>query len=147
MQQQEAYEYDEPQGFWGRMRERMFGSDQMVEDELEIAPPPQPAGRPAIRLHSSRAVHVDIRRSAYSLEDARESADGLKSGKQQLVNLERTPPQTADRLVDFLSGVTYALDGTVERVGEKVYLFAPANVHIELDAEQPAAAPTTGWNA
>ena len=110
--------------------------------ELPILPAP---GRPAIRIHSARTVHVDIRRSAFSLEDGRESADGLKAGKQQLVNLEKTPPQTSDRLVDFLSGVTYALDGTVERIGEKVYLFAPANVQIELDSSEPETQPTRSY--
>ena len=69
----------------------------------------------------------------------------MKAGNQQLVNLERTPPQTSDRLVDFLSGVTYALDGTVERIGEKVYLFAPANVQIELDSPESEPQPTRSY--
>jgi cell division inhibitor SepF len=40
----------------------------------------------------------------------------------------------AERIIDFLNGVTYALDGTVEKIGDKVYLFAPANIEVELDA-------------
>jgi len=131
MQREEIYEEYESQGFWSRMRDKMFGPDQLAEEEEE-APLAAP-GRPAIRLHNARTVHVDVRRSAFSLEDACASADGLKRGNQQVVNLEKTAPHTADRLVDFLSGVTYALDGRVERLGEKVYLFAPANVQIELD--------------
>ena len=133
MQREEVYEeYEETQGFWARMRERMFGPEEVIEEDVE--PPLAAPLRPAIRLQSARTVRVDLRRAAVTLEDGRLSADGLKEGKQQLVNLEKTPPQTADRLVDFLSGVTYALDGTVEKVGERVYLFAPANFQIELDA-------------
>jgi cell division inhibitor SepF len=146
-QREEIYDdFGEPQSFWSRMRDRMFGPEDELDEEPESQLPS--AGRPAIRLHSSRTVHVDIRKSPCSLEDARSSADGLKSGKQQLVNLEKTPPQTADRLVDFLSGVTYALDGTVERIGERVYLFAPANVEIEVDAPgEGAPESNAAWGA
>lgn len=145
MQREEIYEeYGEPQSFWSKMRERMFGPEDEMEDEVETALPTP--SRPAIRLHSSRTVHVDIRISPANLEDGRTSADGLKAGKQQLVNLERTPPRIADRLVDFLSGVTYALDGTVERIGDRVYLFAPANVQIEIEGSTEAdAAPESAW--
>ena len=146
MQREELYEEYEPQGFWSRMREKMFGPEVLAEEEEE-APLAAP-GRPAIRLHNARTVHIDVRRSAFTLEDARASADGLKSGKQQVVNLERTPPHSADRLVDFLSGVTYALDGAVERLGEKVYLFAPANVQIEIDdSAAPHTQPDTAWRS
>jgi cell division inhibitor SepF len=137
MQQEEIYdengEYDERQGFWSRMREKMFGPDPTAEEEEE--PQLAAVGRPAIRLHSARIVHIDVRKSAFNLDDARLAADGLKSGKQQVVNLERTAPQTADRLVDFLSGVTYALDGTVEPISDRVFLFAPANVQIDSDED------------
>jgi cell division inhibitor SepF len=61
------------------------------------------------------------------------AADGLKGGHQQIVNLEAADPDLAERILDFLSGVTYALDGSVDRIGDKVYLFAPANVHVEVD--------------
>jgi cell division inhibitor SepF len=146
MQQQELYDdYDERQGFWARMREKMFGPEPLDEEEEE-APLAAP-GRPAIRLHSARTVHIDVRKCAFSLDDARIAADGLKSGKQQLVNLERTSAPTADRLVDFLSGVTYALDGTVEPIGDKVFLFAPANVQIESDQDpETSAESAAAWS-
>jgi cell division inhibitor SepF len=48
-----------------------------------------------------------------------------------------------ERIVDFLNGVTYALDGTVERVGERVYMFVPANVTVEVDNGAVAAASSS----
>ena len=66
-------------------------------------------------------------------DDAKAAADGLKSGEQQIVNLERATPQMTERIIDFLNGVCYALDGTVERIGDKVYMFVPANVIVEVD--------------
>ena len=67
---------------------------------------------------------------------ARRAADGLKDGQQQIVNLEQTPVEMAERIIDFLNGATYALDGSVEKIGEQVYLFTPASVIIDVE-EKP----------
>jgi len=85
------------------------------------------------RLHTNtqRVNHVSIR-LPMTFEDARLAADGLKEGRQQIVNLEKTPQEMSERIIDFLNGVTYALNGFVEKVGDRVYLFAPSNVVIEV---------------
>lgn len=128
----EAYEeYQETRGLWSRVRERVFGTDEMEEAVTES--PYVDSRRRAIRLESSRGIKVAVRRNATAFNDARVAADGLKAGQQQIVNLERAGPQMAERIVDFLSGVTYALDGSVDKVGDKVYMFVPANVDVELD--------------
>src|SRR5690242_18226192 len=62
--------------------------------------------------------------------DTQKVADRLKGGEPQVVNLEDTPPEVAERLIDFLNGVTYALDGYVEKVAEGAYLFTPAHIAI-----------------
>jgi cell division inhibitor SepF len=46
------------------------------------------------------------------------------------VNLEKADDDLARRVIDFISGVTYALNGFYERVGDKVFLFTPANIVI-----------------
>ena len=61
-------------------------------------------------------------------------ADRLKAGEPQVVNLEKTSPEVAERLIDFLNGVTYALDGCVEKVAEGAYLFTPAHIAIHADS-------------
>ena len=97
----------------------------------------------ALRLQSARILSVAIRSNAQVFEDAKLAADGFKNGEQQIVNLEHATPQMAERIIDFLNGVCYALDGTVERVGDKVYLFAPANVAVEVDEGATATTATT----
>lgn len=141
MSSQEPYEEDlAPRGLWSRVRERVFGVDEGYEEDGGQATLMSPGGvseakrRASLRLETSRTVRVDVRTNATIFNDARMAADGLKSGQQQIVNLERATPQMAERIIDFLNGVTYALDGSVERIGEKVYLFAPANVQIEKDS-------------
>lgn len=119
-------------GLWARMKERVFGMEEADELEEE-ALRPEARRRAAIRLEHSRSVRVAVRLNATVFNDAKIAADGLKNGQQQIVNLEKAASPMAERILDFLSGVTYALDGSVERIGEKVYLFAPANVLIELD--------------
>ncbi len=94
---------------------------------------------PPLRLDNARRTHVIVRRAVKGFDDARRAADGLKDGQQQIINLEQTPVEMAERIIDFLNGATYALDGSVEKIGEQVYLFTPATVTI--DVEDKAAGP------
>ena len=68
-----------------------------------------------------------------SFTDIQRAADRLKAGEPQIINLERTPAEVSERLIDFLNGVTYALDGYVEKIAEGAYLFTPS--HIAIHAE------------
>jgi cell division inhibitor SepF len=90
------------------------------------------------RLSSVRDSSITIM-PAGSFSDVQKAADRLKDGEPQILNLEKTPPEVAERLIDFLNGVTYALDGYVEKVAEGAYLFTPANMKIHADrpSEQP----------
>ena len=134
----EEYEHERP-SFWTRIKNGLLGTEDPEEDEEETHVVQPDAGtqnrRQAapLRLQTSRSGRVAIRLNAQVFEDAKMAADGLKSGEHQIVNLERATPQMGERIIDFLNGVCYALDGTVERVGEKVYMFVPANVSVEVD--------------
>ena len=58
-------------------------------------------------------------------DQAQEVADAFKSGMPVIMNLEGTERDTARRLIDFASGICYALDGTMEKVATGVYLLKP----------------------
>jgi cell division inhibitor SepF len=106
----------------GELEEDIDEEPQVLDPRRRQAPPrTQPTGRVSV------AVRLPL-----SYEDARPAADGLKDGRQQIINLEKTNQETFQRILDFLSGVTYALNGFVEKVGDRVYLFAPSNVTIDL---------------
>lgn len=102
------------------------------------APAPMTTRNTTYRLSSVRDGSINIM-PASSFADVQKAADRLKQGEPQILNLEKTPPEVAERLIDFLNGVTYALDGYVEKVAEGAYLFTPANVMIHADkpGEQP----------
>lgn len=116
-------------GWWSRIRERFFPGDLEKEEEsVAIGPTPL--------VYRLNPYHITVRKEIHSLEDARLVADGLKEGKQQVLNLASTPPGTRERIVDFLYGVIYTLEGHVERVGEHVFLYAPPQAI--LDTPQPS---------
>ncbi|TWH49053.1 cell division protein SepF [Sporomusa sp. KB1] len=66
----------------------------------------------------------------FSFDDAQHIADYLKSRKPVVVNLESSDPDIAKRMIDFISGTTYALNGQIQKVGNNIFLCAPNNVDV-----------------
>ena len=58
-------------------------------------------------------------------DQAQEVADKFKDGQPVIMNLEGSDREIARRLIDFASGICYALDGTMEKVATGVYLLKP----------------------
>jgi cell division inhibitor SepF len=82
---------------------------------------------------ASVRVHLVIPRS---FNDAQQIADKFKESIPVILNLQSTDGDLSKRLIDFASGLTYALDGGMQRVADKVFLLTPRNV--EVSAEQRA---------
>ena len=78
-------------------------------------------------------VHLILPRS---FNDAQQIADRFKEGMPVILNLQGSDQELAKRLIDFGSGLTYALDGGMQRVADKVFLLTPRNV--EVSAEERA---------
>lgn len=127
---QEEYD-DMPRGTWARFKEKIGWGD--LEDDYEEVDEHGRRRSSSLRLHSSRPTYVSVWLTIQSFETAQQAADGLKEGHQQIINLEKATPEVSARVIDFLSGVIYALDGYIERVGDKVYLFTPSNCIIEVE--------------
>ncbi|HEY3328762.1 MAG TPA: cell division protein SepF [Capsulimonadaceae bacterium] len=105
--------------------------------------PAATGGASTLRLETARRSRVSVRRSVQSFEDVRRAIDGLREGTQQIVNFEQTPADMAERLIDFLNGATYSIDGAVEKIGEHVYLFTPPTVSIDVEDRSLSGAKTT----
>ncbi|MDA8146906.1 MAG: cell division protein SepF [Thermaerobacter sp.] len=65
-----------------------------------------------------------------TFEEAQQIADHLKSNRPVILNFEAADKDTAQRIINFLSGSVYALDGQMTKAGPGVFLFAPANVEV-----------------
>lgn len=97
----------------------------------------RPAGgrRPNLEAVASGAaqVHLVVPRS---FNDAQSIADKFKDSIPVILNLQGTDSELSKRLIDFSSGLTYALNGGMQRVADKVFLLTPRNV--EVSAEERA---------
>ncbi|MGH9098863.1 MAG: cell division protein SepF [Acidimicrobiales bacterium] len=71
-----------------------------------------------------------------SFGDAKEIADCLKSGRPAIVNLQVAERDLQRRMIDFCSGVTYALSGEMEKVAGAVFLLTPTNVKVSEEERQ-----------
>jgi cell division inhibitor SepF len=78
-------------------------------------------------------VHLVVPRS---LNDAQTIADRFKDYTPVILNLQGVDAELSKRLIDFASGLTYALDGGMQRIADKVFLLTPRNV--EVSAEERA---------
>jgi cell division inhibitor SepF len=100
------------------------------------APAAAPSARPR-RLEAapgpSVRVHLVVPRS---FNDAQQIADKFKDGIPVILNLQSTDQELSKRLIDFASGLSYALNGGMQRVADKVFLLTPRNV--EVSAEERA---------
>lgn len=104
--------------------------------------PPPPAGEEARRprlvsLPNQKASPFSGLRvmvlEPRTFEEVQQIADHLKERRPVIVSLESVDRDLSKRIVDFVSGTTYALDGNVQRIGESIFLFTPSNVSIEGD--------------
>jgi cell division inhibitor SepF len=130
-------------------RRRSQGYDDWTESEeapprtmraaasAAAAPAPRAArsGRhmEAVPNPNATRVHLVLPRS---FNDAQQIADKFKHSIPVILNLQNADAELSKRLIDFASGLTYALDGGMQRVADKVFLLTPRNV--EVSAEQRA---------
>jgi cell division inhibitor SepF len=94
-----------------------------------------PGGRRPLEAVASASVRVHLV-VPRSFNDAQSIADKFKESVPVIVNLQGTDPELSKRLIDFSSGLTYALNGSMQRVADKVFLLTPRNV--EVSAEERA---------
>jgi cell division inhibitor SepF len=112
-------------------------TDSGVVAERQLAQQPAPSARPRLRAASepfpTARVHLVVPRS---FNDAQQIADRFKESIPVILNLQGSDQELSKRLIDFTSGLTYALNGGMQRVADKVFLLTPPNV--EVSAEERA---------
>jgi cell division inhibitor SepF len=112
------------------------------ESEEDAAPPSRRERSSRLRSVSAPApakVHLVAPRA---FNDAKQIADRFKAQIPVIINLQSADTELSKRLIDFASGLTYALDGSMQRVADKVFLLTPRDV--ELSAEERARAMERG---
>ena len=86
-----------------------------------------------VRGNGDVRVHLVVPKS---FNDAQQIADKFKDSIPVILNLQGSDTDLSKRLIDFASGLTYALDGGMQRIADKVFMLTPRNV--EISAEERA---------
>lgn len=92
-----------------------------------VRPVPNTPEQPPVR------VHLVVPKN---FNDAQIIADKFKGDVPVILNLQQSDTELAKRLIDFASGLTYALDGGMQRVADKVFLLTPKNVEVSAEERQ-----------
>ena len=84
-----------------------------------------------------------------SFEECTKLVDSLKGRRPVIINLEKLETDVARKIFDFMNGATYALQGTVQKVANNIFIFAPENVDIaanQSNKTQPGTGPDENNN-
>ena len=114
-------------------RRRRDEIDDIFADDEPISASRTRTLRPVSNGDSDVQVHLVIPRN---FNDAQQVADQFKRAVPVILNLQTTDHELSKRMIDFCSGLTYSLDGGMQRIAEKVFLLTPRNV--EVSAEEKA---------
>ena len=78
-------------------------------------------------------------------DDAQQVANCMREKRPVVINFEHTDPEAAKRIIDFISGTTYALNGEIKKVGRSVFLCAPSNVNVTYTEEEKKVSTEMPW--
>lgn len=112
--------------------EEIIEREQVIEHQDEHETNPFEARRNkgnVVSIHSQKNMRM-IMSEPRNYEDTQDIADHLRSRRSVVVNLHKARQDQAVRIVDFLSGTVYALNGTITKVGPNIFLCTPDNVDI-----------------
>lgn len=82
-----------------------------------------------VNIHQSSYVKVVVYQ-ALTYDDTQNIIDNLKNRKPIIVNLDSLEQDLAQRVLDFMSGAVYALDGTIQKVSKSIFVLVPSNIDI-----------------
>ena len=92
----------------------------------KVTPMRQPARRASMEVCVIKPTAVD---------DAREITETLLSGRTVILNLEGLDLEIAQRIIDFTSGATFAINGNLQKISNYIFLVTPTNVDISGDLQ------------
>lgn len=119
---------EKPSSRQERKSERPLKQAEEIKPTRTVALPASPA------IGSAKLVLTQPN----GFDDARQIAENVTNGKTVVVNFDRTDADTTKRTIDFMSGITFAVGGSVQRISTTIFLFAPANVEVYTNERQYA---------
>ncbi|MDF2504018.1 MULTISPECIES: cell division protein SepF [Clostridium] len=126
--------------------EEDVNAKQEEEEELNEPILTNKKSNKVVNIHTASSVRVVISRPK-DYDEATAICDDLKSRRIVVVNVSDLEPKTAQRLLDFMGGASYVLNGELQEVEKNVYILSPSNVEVsnELTTELSGKSMFT-WN-
>lgn len=145
---------EEKVGFWANFKakfKKMFETDyddeyyeELEERERDFVPS-RPKLRQAERGHGGQTMNKPVNKRVdgtlvlvepRTFDDANEAAHRIKLGDAVIINLQRLDKANAQRTVDFLTGVIFALEGEIKKVSSDIIMCTPSNILMEDNMHQ-----------
>lgn len=112
--------------------EEVVTRDRIVEDDevLDMHTAEQKRKGNVVSIHSQKQTRL-ILSEPRTYDEAQELADHLRNRKPIIVNLQRVRSDQAGKIVDFLSGTVYALNGSIAKLGPDIFVCTPDHIEIQ----------------
>ena len=122
-----------------RLQRRRLRREEPADDIDEIFADDGPPRRGrSLRPVSDGGADVQVHFvTPRNFNDAQEVADRFKRNVPVILNLQSTSSDLSKRLIDFSSGLTYAMDGGMQKIADKTFMLTPANVEVSRRGEGP----------
>lgn len=111
-----------------------FGTDEAEYEDQNNQVPTTTNSDKVISMAGHQAAATSSKISIYQprlYSDVQEIADELLAHRAAVVNFSQMDTATANKVIDFLNGTVYAIDGAIKRVGEQIFLCTPHNFEVE----------------
>ena len=144
-----------------KLKEELEQEEQEVEeeDEEEVSKFERSEGQPEVSVRnvvdftsaaSARENGGNLKMKVIVIEpktfdDAQQVANCLREKRPVVINFENTDGDDARRIIDFISGTTYALNGEIKKVGHDVFFCAPSNVNVTYTEEERKVSTEMPW--
>ena len=132
---EDDFEEEKPRrGLFGKAKQPVYDEEDDFEERKpvksnnKVTPMRQPSRR------NSPAMQVCVIKPN-TMDDTREITETLLSGRTVILNLEGMDLDIAQRVIDFTSGSTFAIDGNLQKISNYIFLVTPANVDISGDLQ------------
>ena len=132
-------EYEEEKPKRGIFKKEKANTSYEEEEEFEPRRPSRPTNNKVTPMRqpsrkSAPAMEVCVIKPN-NMEDTREITETLLGGRTVILNLEGMDLEVAQRIIDFTSGSTFAIDGNLQKISNFIFLVTPANVDISGDLQ------------
>ncbi len=116
----------------GYFANRFTNREQYSEEKISRSAKVLPMTGASPVVTSSKMVITEPQ----CFDDVKEISEHLKDRRSVIVNLETVTKDDQRRIIDFLSGATYVIDGSMQKISSLIYLITPKNVEIQNDIEK-----------